>query len=74
MKLYKIKFGDNKELAIEWGQGLFTVIDGYFDDEMNEAGGARWQTMFSREEIAVFLKTDDEAFVDSFIKRFGEEV
>lgn len=33
-----------------------------------------YQTGFTRQEIADFLKTDDETFVDNFINRFGEEV
>ncbi len=40
-------------------------------DEIEAKG---YQTKFTRQEIADYLKTDDEAFVDNFIKRFGEEV
>lgn len=43
------------------------VSEDYDDDEL-------FQLKFSRQEIADFLKTDDEAFIDNFIKRFGEEV
>ncbi len=80
MKLYKIKFGDNKILAREWGQSPFTVIDGYFEDEMDGAGEARWKTIFAREEIAYYLShrdvvlAIDDEFVQNFIEVFGVEV
>lgn len=43
------------------------VSEDYDDDEL-------FQLKFSRQEIADYLKTNDDAFIDSFIKRFGEEV
>lgn len=46
--------------------------ESYFLNNNDEVSGYR--TMFTRSEIANYLKTNDEAFVDSFIKRFGEEV
>lgn len=43
----------------------------YMNDE-NKVDGNHVE--FSRSEIAVYLKTNNEAFIDDFINRFGEEV
>lgn len=75
-----MKTNTEKRWSIHFGNGETSYlnqdkVDGsifIFDDVERYDKQNRQQTLFTRSEIADYLKTDDEAFVDSFIKRFGE--
>lgn len=68
-KRWRVRLGNNAfchYLNYRKSDREYTLSDGD-DTEV-------YRTKFTWQEIADYLKTDDKAFVDSFIKRFGEEV
>lgn len=73
---------DEKRWSIHFGTGSASYLNRdkntgelfMFDDVEKYDDQSLYRTRFNRSEIADYLKTDDEAFVDNFIKRFGEEV
>lgn len=79
IKLYRIYFGED----VKWDEDcylLYSHFPGmtgwYVDSILDDDGEAKpsVQHEFTRDEIAKYLETDDDAIVDWFISRFGIEV
>lgn len=69
---WRINLAEDGFLCLKLPTREYLSVDPWVSEDYDDD---KWyQIKFTWQEIADYLKTDDEAFVDNFIKRFGEEV
>lgn len=77
--IYRIYFGEDPD----WDDSCYLLyshfpgMTGWFVDSILDDDGETKpyvQVEFARDEIAEYLKTDNDIFIDCFIKKFGIKV